>query len=352
MLNYVYSQPMILEHFQEIKKLLSQPKKIVIVSHRNPDGDAYGSSLALYHFLEKANHNVTVISPNDCPDFLKWLPGQDQIVIFEKEEQKATEIIKAAEIIFTLDFNALHRAGSRMQIVLEKVAPIYIMIDHHQQPDDYAKYTYIDPAVCSTSQMIYQFIEKLEQLNYIDKDIATCLYTGILTDTGSFRFPSTTSLTHRIVANLLDLGANHSNIYNAIHNVNTYDSLQLLGKALQNMKVVAKYHTAYITLSQVDLSKFNFQKGDTEGFVNYALSLKNIIFAVIFIEDKKQGIIKMSFRSVGDFSVNDFARNHFNGGGHTNAAGGRSDSTLKETVTEFLDILPNYKEELIKSNEK
>jgi phosphoesterase RecJ-like protein len=239
-----------------------------------------------------------------------------------------------------------------MQTVLEKVTPIYVMIDHHQQPDAYAKYMYVDPLVCSTSQMLYQFMEKLELLDCINKEIASCLYAGILTDTGSFRFPLTTSKTHRIVANLLDAGANNSEIYNAIHNVNTFDSLQLLGKALQNMKVIQKYHTAYITLSQQDLSQFNYQKGDTEGFVNYALSLKDIIFAVIFIEDKKQGIIKMSFRSVGNFSVNDFARNHFDGGGHINAAGGRSEMSLQETVTKFLEILPDYKKDLKESNEK
>lgn len=341
-----------LQDFQDIKQLLSQPKKIVIVSHRNPDGDAYGSSLALYHFLLQLNHQVKVVSPNDCPEFLKWLPGENEIVTFEKEEARASEILEAADIIFTLDFNALHRVGNRMQIVLEKVTPIYVMIDHHQQPDSYAKFMYVDPLVCSTSQMLYQFIDKLQMLSYINQDIATCLYTGILTDTGSFRFPSTTSETHRIVANLLDLGANNSEIYNAIHNVNTFESLQLLGKALQNMKVIEKYHTSYITLSQQDLSQFNYQKGDTEGFVNYALSLKNIIFAVIFIEDKKQGIIKMSFRSVGSFSVNDFARNHFDGGGHINAAGGRSEKSLQDTVSEFLQILPAYQKELKESNEK
>jgi phosphoesterase RecJ-like protein len=341
-----------LQDFQDIKQLLSQPKKIAIVSHRNPDGDAYGSSLALYHFLLQLNHEVKVVSPNDCPEFLKWLPGEKEIIIFEKEEEKGTEILEAAEIIFTLDFNALHRVGNRMQTVLEKVTPIYVMIDHHQQPDSYAKYMFVDPLVCSTSQMLYQFLDKLQMLEFIHKDMATCLYTGILTDTGSFRFPSTTSETHRIVANLLDIGANNSEIYNAIHNVNTFDSLQLLGKALQNMKVIEKYHTAYITLSQQDLSQFNYQKGDTEGFVNYALSLKNIIFATIFIEDKKQGIIKMSFRSVGSFSVNDFARNHFDGGGHINAAGGRSEKSLQDTVAEFLQILPTYQKELKESNEK
>ncbi len=337
------------EDFQSIKQILSKPKKIVIVTHRNPDGDAYGSSLALYLYLLKFDHLVSVVSPNDCPNFLKWLPKENEIIIFENDVKKGTKIIEEAEVIFTLDFNAFHRVGEKMQRVLEKVNPIFVMIDHHQQPDDFAKFTYVDPEICSTSQMIFQFLDKLDHLNFIDKDIATCMYTGILTDTGSFRFPATTSETHRIVAQLLDKGANNSEIYNQIHDVNTFNRMQLLGKALQNLKIIDEYHTAYITLSQSELNKFKFQKGDTEGFVNYALSLKNVIFAAIFIEDRKQGIIKISFRSVGNFSVNDFSRNYFNGGGHINAAGGRSEESLKNTVARFLDILPSFKNELIPS---
>lgn len=335
-----------LDQFQEIKQLLSTPKKIAIIPHRNPDGDAYGSCLALYHYLLNFNHQVTVISPNDCPSFLKWLPGEDEIIVFENKSIEAIQILEKAEIVFTLDFNALHRVGEKMQKVLENINSIYVMIDHHLQPDDYAKFTYVDASVCSTCQMVYQFIEKLDHLDFIDKTIATCLYTGILTDTGSFRFPATTSATHVIVANLLDKGANNAEIYNKIHSESTYDRLQLLGRALQNMNVVEKYQTAYITLSQSELNKFNFQKGDTEGFVNYALSIKNVIFAAIFIEDKKQEVIKISFRSVGKFSVNEFSRSNFNGGGHTNAAGGRSDVSLEKTVTKFIDLLPIYEENL------
>lgn len=341
-----------LEQIKDLKQLLSQPKRIVIVSHRNPDGDAYGSSLALFHYLLKFDHLVTVVSPNDCPDFLKWMPAQDKIVIFEKEEKIGSKLLEDAEIVFVLDFNALHRVGVRMQAALEKIDPVFVMIDHHQQPDDFAQFNYVDPKINSTSQMIYQFLEKLGHLDLIDNNMATCLYTGILTDTGSFRFPSTTSLTHRIVAHLMDQGANGAVIYNNIHDVNTYSRLQLLGRALKNMKVVESCHMAYITLSQRELSDLSFKKGDTEGFVNYALSIKNVIFAAIFIEDKKQKIIKISFRSVGSFSVNDFARNHFNGGGHINAAGGRSDESLNDTINNFLKIVPEYQNELKMSYEK
>jgi phosphoesterase RecJ-like protein len=341
-----------LEKFDEIKKLLSVPKKIVIVSHRNPDGDAYGSSLALYHYLLKFDHIVTVVSPNEAPEFLNWLPAQHKIVIFEKEIEKGTQLLNEAEIVFTLDFNSLQRVGPKMLIPLENIRPIFVMIDHHQQPDSYAKYAFVDPESCSTSQLIYQFIEKLNHLEHIDQDVATCIYTGILTDTGSFRFPSTTSLTHRIVANLLDLGANNSEIYNRIHNVNTVNRVQLLGRALKNLRVLKEYHTAYISLSQKDLREFNFRKGDTEGFVNYALSIKNVIFAAIFIEDKKQGIIKISFRSSVIFSVNDFSRNHFNGGGHINAAGGRSEESLNDTIKKFINLLPSCRAELKEAYEK
>ncbi len=335
------------DDFLSVKKLLSKPQKIVIVTHRNPDGDAYGASLALYLFLLKLDQQVNVVSPNDCPEFLKWLPGESDIVIFESDKMEGSRILKEATLVFTLDFNAFHRLGEAMQALMEQIEPVYVLIDHHQQPDDYAAYAYVDPSMSSTSQMIYQFIEKMGQVDLIDKDIATCLYAGILTDTGSFRFPATTSQTHRIIADLLDKGAKNSEIYNKIYDVNTYNRLQLLGKALENLVVLERFHTAYITLSQKELNRCNFQRGDTEGFVNYALSLKNVMFAVIFIEDKKQKIIKMSLRSVGDFSVNEFARKYFSGGGHINAAGGRSDLSLKDTVKKFVDLLPTLKNELI-----
>lgn len=335
------------EGFHQLKQVLSEPKKIAIVTHRNPDGDAYGSSLGLYWFLLKLGHKATVVSPNDCPGFLKWMPGENRIEVFESDPEKGKQILTEAELVFTLDFNAFHRLGEAMEPVMNQIKPVYVMIDHHQQPDDYADFTFVDSMMSSTSEMVYQFIDLLGQRHLIDADIASCLYAGILTDTGSFRFPATTSATHRVVANLLEKGANNSAIYNRIHDVNTYNRMQLLGRALANMVVLEEFHTAYITLSQNELNRFKFQRGDTEGFVNYALSLKNVMFAAIFIEDKKQRIIKISLRSVGEFSVNEFARNHFNGGGHINAAGGRSELSLNETVKKFVGILPSVKNELI-----
>jgi phosphoesterase RecJ-like protein len=328
-----------------IKTLLQSPKKIVIVPHKNPDGDAIGATLGLYLYLLKYNHEVRVIAPNDYPEFLKWMPSEDTVLKYDTENEASNTLINQAEIIFTLDFNALNRTGD-MEAVLAKSEAIKIMIDHHQQPDDYALYTYSDVTMSSTCEMVYHFIDMLADVNKIDADIATCLYTGIMTDTGSFRFSSTTSTTHKVIADLIDKGAENAQIHNAIYDTNSYNRLQLLGCTLSNLKVLPEYRTAYITLSQQELNKFDYKKGDTEGFVNYALSLQNIVFAAIFIEDQKQNIIKISLRSKGDFSVNEFSRSHFSGGGHTNAAGGKSDSDLNETVEKFISILPSYKKAL------
>ena len=331
----------------KVKLLLSSPKKIVIVSHKNPDGDAVGSSLGLYHFLKKLDHDIAVIMPNDYPEFLKWMPGQSIIKDYETDKQTADDLINNADIIFTLDFNSLPRAGE-MASCLKNSPAVKIMIDHHQQPDDYAEYVYSDVEICSTSQMIYHFINMLGEGQLIDKTIGTCLYTGIMTDTGSFRFSSTTSTTHRVVADLIDKGVENSIIHNKVFDTNSYNRLQLLGCALNNLKVIPELKTSYITLSQKELNKFNFRKGDTEGVVNYGLSVKDVIFSAIFIEHKQEGIIKISLRSNGDFSVNEFARAHFDGGGHTNAAGGRSNLSLKKTVEKFISILPDYKKDLNK----
>ena len=328
-----------------IKELLSAPKQIVIVPHKNPDGDAIGSSLGLYLYLIKKNHHVTIIAPNDYPDFLKWLPKEHTIMKFESQREESKTIIDKAEVIFTLDFNALHRTGE-MEMPLQYSKAVKIMIDHHQQPDGYAKFMYSNTKMSSTCEMIYNFIEMLGDAKLVNAEIATCLYAGIMTDTGSFRFPSTTSKTHHVIADLLDKGANNASIHNSIYDTNSPERMQLLGCALKNLKVKPEFRTAYITLSQEELNSFNFKKGDTEGFVNYGLSIENVIFAAIFIEHKQEGITKISLRSKGEFSVNEFARAHFDGGGHTNAAGGKSELNLKDTVEKFIAILPSYKNAL------
>ena len=330
------------QDIQAIQLLLSTPKKIAIIPHRSPDGDAMGSTLGLYHFLLKNNHHPVVVSPNEFPDFLAWLPGSETVKIFEKDKKNCTKILEEAELIFTLDFNAMHRVGE-MENVLSKLKVPFIMIDHHQSPDDYATYTYSDIAFGSTCEMLYNFISFLGKKSDIDKTIGTCIYTGILTDSGSFRFPKTTGTTHRIIADLIDLGVENSEIPTLLFDNSTYGRLQLLGRALQNMKVITEHKTAYITLTQDELNSFNHVKGDTEGIVNYGLSIKGIVFTAIFIENKEENIIKISFRSQGDFDVNQFAREHFNGGGHRNAAGGKSELTIGETVRKFEDLVQKLK---------
>tara|TARA_B100000408_G_scaffold35589_1_gene26866 strand:+ start:142 stop:1158 length:1017 start_codon:yes stop_codon:yes gene_type:complete len=336
---------MIEQYILEITAELSKANNIVIVPHKGPDGDAMGSTLALMHFLKDKGHNANVIAPNEYPNFLKWLPGNDQVIIYDESKKLADDIIEKAEIIFTLDFNDLSRCGD-MQQALEASEATFIMIDHHQEPANYADYTYSDTSMSSTCEMVYHFIERLRAKNKITPEIASCLYTGIMTDTGSFRFSSTTPNTHRVVADLIEKGAENSKIHQDVFDTNSESRLQLLGVALQNLKVNRQFRTAYITISQKELDAHNFKKGDTEGFVNYGLSLDGIVFAAIFIENKQEGIIKISFRSKGDFSVNTFARAHFNGGGHNNAAGGRSEMSMNDTIVEFNKLLPEYKEQL------
>ena len=333
------------EDILNIKQLLATPQKIVIVPHKNPDGDAIGSTLGLYHYLSKNKHQVQVIAPNDYPNFLKWIPGEQHILKYDSQTNTCDTLINDANIIFTLDFNALHRTGY-MESVLAASKAIKIMIDHHQAPDSYTTYMFSDVSMSSTCEMVYHFIDMLGDFNLIDSNMATCLYVGIMTDTGSFRFSSTTSKTHRVVANLIEKGANKAEIHNNIYDSNSYKSLQLLGCALTNLKVIPESRTAYITLSQEELNRYDYKKGDTEGIVNYGLSLDNIVLAAIFIEDRQEGIIKISLRSKGNFSVNEMSRMHFDGGGHTNAAGGKSNLPLKATVEKFISILPSYNKAL------
>ncbi|MCJ7466041.1 MAG: bifunctional oligoribonuclease/PAP phosphatase NrnA [Maribacter sp.] len=330
------------EDIQAVKELLSTPQKIVIVPHKNPDGDAIGSALALWHYLNNLGQNASIIVPNDYPKFLKWMPGNEHIFNYERENVQAKGRISEATIIFTLDFNHLGRVG-QMRAVLEESDAAYIMIDHHQDPSDYAHYSYSDASMSSTCEMVYNFIEYLGDIDTITPEIANCLYVGIMTDTGSFKFASTTSRTHRIIAHLIDKGAENTTIHHKIYDTNTPNRLHLLGCALKNMVILQEYKTAYITLSQEELDTYGFQKGDTEGFVNYGLTLEGIIFAAIFIENKEEGIIKISFRSVGDFSVNQFARKYFQGGGHDNASGGKSERSMAETTAYFESLLQDYK---------
>ena len=329
-----------------LKTLLSSPQKIVIIPHKNPDGDAIGAALALNFYLKLTGHNTTVISPNDYPQFLKWMPGTAEVINFERENDTAVKSIEEASVIFTVDFNELGRIG-HMGEVVERSSATFVMVDHHQSPGDYATIMYSDVGMSSTCEMIFHMIVALGGLELITKDMADCMYAGIVTDTGSFKYASTTGKTHRVAATLIDKGAQSAQIHKNIFDTNTASRLHLLGCALNNMVILPELNTAYITLSQEELDTHEFKKGDTEGFVNYGLTLDGIKFAVIFIENKEEGIIKISFRSEGSFSVNEFARKYFEGGGHTNAAGGKSNRSMEDTVHYFRGLLEDHKTELL-----
>ena len=328
----------------KIKSLLSEKKDIVIIPHKNPDGDAIGASTGLKNYFDNFNHNVEIISPNKFPDFLKWMDHDNQIKIFSEDENCIQKIINA-DIIFTLDFNNLVRISS-MKEQVEKSNAIIIMIDHHENPSNYADFMYSVPEMSSTCEMIYHFIDKLGDKDKIDKNIAKSLYAGIMTDTGSFKFPSTTHVTHKVVSNLLKTGISHFEIHNQIYDNNKPERIQLLSFALSQIKIIEDLNTCYISLSQKNLDKFNYEKGDTEGIVNYGLSIKNIKFAVIFMENSNEKVIRISLRSRGNFNVNEFSKNIFGGGGHKNAAGAISKKTLSKTIDYFLKALNNYKEQL------
>ena len=333
--------------FPKFKALLKRSENIVIVTHYNPDGDAMGSSLALYNYLVKVGKNVTVITPNDYPEFLKWLPGNKKVVEFSSNQKKASALVAKSDLIFTLDFNNYSRLEGLGELLKESTAK-KVIIDHHQQPDNYATLYYHDVKACSTCELIYEFIVGLGGKKLIDKAIASCLYTGIMTDTGSFRFDSVTPTTHHILAHLLETGIVPSDIHSAIYDTYSESRVKLLGYCLtEKMVVIPEMQTAYMALSEKELQRFNNQKGDTEGIVNYPFSIKGITFSAFFTE--AEGKIKISFRSKGKFDVNQFARKHFNGGGHINAAGGRGNtSNLQQTVDEFLALLPVYKKDILK----
>jgi len=325
--------------FTELKELLSTPKKIAIVAHKSPDGDAIGSSLGLYHYLIDKGHQVEVVMPNDYPIFLKWMPGNDKIVLHEGNEANAEALVNQAEVLFCLDFNTPSRAFG-LEEVIQRSENVKVLIDHHPQPDGFVDFMLSDTSACSTAQLVHRFAGLMGD-KIPNKESGDCLYCGIMTDSGSFRFPSTTSETHRIVADLLDLGVKNDEVYNLVNSTSSEHRLRLLGYCIDDkLEVHSEYGAAFISLSLDEKKKFHFQKGDTEGTVNYPLSIEGVNFAAIFIE--AEDMIKISFRSIGDFDVNQFARENFEGGGHRNAAGGKSDLGLQETIDKFVGLLPKY----------
>jgi phosphoesterase RecJ-like protein len=328
------------------KTVLKNKKNIIISSHKAPDGDAIGSSLALKIALEKLGHNVTVVVPDDFPGFLKWMPFHETILRFDQEQKEAKEALDNADIFFSLDYNDLRRIGDFGKLVEEKNDLLKVMIDHHRDPKPYANYALSDISASSTCELIFRFLEINQLTDFIDKDVASCIYTGLLTDTGSFRFSSTTAKTHEIAAFLLKRGAENAKIYELIYDNSSIHRLQLLGYAItEKLEYLPEYRTAIISLTEKELKKFHYQKGDTEGIVNYPLSVKNIVYSIFISE--KDGLVKLSMRSKGNFPVNEIASKYFDGGGHLNAAGAVSDVSVAKTIEKIKSFLPKYKDALL-----
>lgn len=329
----------------EIFALIEQPKNIVITFHQKPDADAMGSGLGLYHFLIQFGHTVTVISPTNWPAFLSWMPGVKKVLDFEMQTDKAHSVLKQAEWIFCLDFNVLNRT-KKMEPVLATFPGIKILIDHHQQPQvDAFDYGISDENKSSTAEMVYDFIIESGHSEKINNEVAECLYAGVMTDTGSFRFNSTSSGVHRMIADLKDKGLQHSQIHENLFDNFLEGRFRFFGNILLNrMEVFYEYNTALIAIPQADLIKFNVKTGDTEGLVNFPLSIKGIRLAAVIIDRGDER--KSSFRSKEGFDVNTFARKYFNGGGHFNAAGGRNTESLEEVVQKFKIAIKENKNQL------
>lgn len=334
-----------MQNLESFKELLSTPKKVVITTHHKPDADALGSSLGLAGCLKKLDHEVKVITPTDYPDFLTWMEGNDEVIIFnEGNEEKSAQLIKDADMIFCLDFSNLNRINELGDMVRASGAT-KVLIDHHLDPEKFSDYEHWSIDAAATAQLIYTLLEDMSMLSLIDTNIAEALYAGIMTDTGNFKHSNTTKEVFHICAELIGYGAEVSKISKLVYDTNSLDRVKFLGYALHKKLVVRlEYSTAYLAVTTEELKRFNSKTGDTEGLVNYALSIKGVKLAAVII-DRGEGV-KISFRSIGDFSVNEFARKYFNGGGHRNAAGGKSDLPLEETIKKFEELLVLHKEEL------
>ena len=331
------------EKYNKLYKIITGSKKnVVITTHRGPDGDAMGSSLALYHLLKKLEHNVQIITPNDYAYFLHWLPGNKEVIIYEESKEKCKKISEKADLIFFMDLNNLDRIADYKDCIINTSSK-KILIDHHQDPDcSMADLVFSDTKSSSTAELLYNIIKVLNLNHLIDKDISECLYTGILTDTGSFKYSSTTSITHDIISDLIERGVDHSRIHDLIYDNSSIDRMRLLGYCLnEKLQVYEENNSAIISLNHEELKRFNFKKGDTEGIINYALAIKGIIFAAFIVE--KDGITKLSLRSKGNFKVNEIAKKYFNGGGHINASGGVSQLSVKETIKKLENIIKKIK---------
>ena len=330
------------ELISKVKKAIDNVDKIVIVAHVGPDGDAIGSSLALWHYLMTIDKEPVVIVPNPFPNFLNWMPGSNLVLDYDNSKEKADELIAAAELIFTLDFNTASRMGKMAEAVLNSPAD-KILVDHHLNPDTFAKVRVSYPEISSTSELIFRLICRMGDFSMINLACAECIYTGMMTDTGGFTYNSTNQEIYIIIAELIKIGVDKDEIYRKVFNTYSVDRLRLMGFCLYHkMKVFPEYKAALITLTEKELSEFNYINGDSEGFVNIPLSIAGVDFSVFMREDSER--VKISFRSQGTFPANKVASDLFNGGGHLNAAGGESNLPLDKAVKKFEDALPDYKD--------
>lgn len=327
-----------------LEDLAKHSGKIVITTHHKPDGDAMGSSLALYNYFKSAGIDSQVITPTDYADFLWWLPSNDKVLIYEGNESRADELISEASLIYCLDFNALSRINQMGEQLKQSNAHI-VLIDHHRDPESFAQEQWTDVEASSTCELVYQYISEFLGEEHMTAEAAQCIYTGIITDTGSFRYDSTSSTTIRTAAALLDHGAKPSEIYDKIFDQNRLERLKLLGYFLNNkIELLAGGKVALASLNSDELARYEVKTGDTEGFVNYGLSIAGVKMSALIID--RSVLVKMSFRSKGEFPCNEFAAEFFNGGGHRNAAGGSSTKTLEQTMEEFKNNLKAYSEYL------
>jgi bifunctional oligoribonuclease and PAP phosphatase NrnA len=330
---------------QDVKEILASPKKITITSHRNPDGDAIGSSLGLYHYLIQLGHDVTVAFPSEYPVIFEWMPDAEKIIIFDIEPTRTKEILESSDIIFALDYNGLERIDKMGDIIRPLSNTVKMMIDHHREPEPFVDFMLSDITASSTSELVFDFIKMLDDGDKITKNVGECLYTGIITDTGSFKFGTSPKL-FRTVAELVEHGVDDYKLQDLIHNCLPEKNLRLLGHVLYNrMEVLPEFKVGMVWLTKRDYEVFDIQRGDTEGIVNHVLSMKDVKLACFITEQPT--IVKISMRSKGDINVQEICKAHFNGGGHKNASGGYSYATLKVTMDKFKNLLPQYQEKIL-----
>lgn len=337
-----------IEIITSIKHILAESKlNVAIVPHENPDGDAIGSAIGLAEILTDYGHSVNIVTPNDYPDFLKWFASEIDITVYGNNKKAGKAILKNADVLICVDFNESGRAGIFEKKIV-KFEKTKILIDHHPYPTDFCDYTISEPSYSSTAELVYDVVSKLGLERNINKNAAEALYTGILTDTGSFSHNTSRPNTFKVVSELMKYGIDTEKIQSGVYHNFSANRMKLLGYCLnEKMQVFPEYRAAMISISKEELERFDFKPGDTEGFVNYPLSIQNIVFSVLFIE--KEELVKASFRSKGDFPTNQVAKKYFNGGGHLNASGGESKLTLEETLEKFTQLLPEYEHQLLKT---